>query len=137
GTAGSDTVAIDRLNPSVTVDIVASSLSDGTPSSNVTFTFTEPEWTFLNTNHKTTTCTLCTLMQNDPTHYHTTFTATDGFAGTGTLALHTFPTRRSSDLGTAGSDTVAIDRLNPSVTVDIVASSLSDGTPSSNVTFTF
>ena len=41
GGAGSDTVAIDRTNPTVTVDIDASLLSDSTPSTTVTFTFSE------------------------------------------------------------------------------------------------
>ena len=41
GTAGSDTVAIDTLNPAVVVNIVASSLTDGSNSSLVTFEFSE------------------------------------------------------------------------------------------------
>ena len=41
GTAGSDTVAIDTLNPTVTVDIVDASLNDTDNSSLVTFEFSE------------------------------------------------------------------------------------------------
>ena len=41
GAAGSDDVAIDRVNPTVTVTIVDAALSDGDASSVVTFTFIE------------------------------------------------------------------------------------------------
>jgi len=41
GSGGSDTVTIDTLNPTVAVNIVDASLSDGDPTSKVTFTFSE------------------------------------------------------------------------------------------------
>ncbi|WLA51718.1 Ig-like domain-containing protein [Bradyrhizobium elkanii] len=139
GGAGSDTVAIDRLNPTVAVDIVATSLSDGTPSSNVTFTFSEaPGASFTAADIATTNGTISGLTQDDTTHYHATFTATDGVSAPGSVSVTAGSyTDAAGNLGGAGSDTVSIDRLNPTVTVDIVATSLSDGTPSSNVTFTF
>ena len=72
------------------------------------------------------------------TSYSATFTATDGFDGTGTV---TVPAGSYSDAvgnaGTAGSDSVSIDTLNPTVTVDIVDASLSDSDNSSVVTFEF
>ena len=43
GAAGSDTVAIDRGNPTVVVDIVDAPLSDGDASSVVTLTFSEAQ----------------------------------------------------------------------------------------------
>ena len=41
GAAGTDTVAIDTLNPTVAVDIVDASLNDTDNSSLVTFAFSE------------------------------------------------------------------------------------------------
>ena len=74
----------------------------------------------------------------DPLVYLATFTATDGFAGTGSVSL---AAGRYADAalkdGGSGSDTVAIDRANPTVTVDVGGSRLSDGDPTSTVTFTF
>ncbi|WP_245486432.1 Ig-like domain-containing protein, partial [Mesorhizobium sp. M5C.F.Ca.IN.020.29.1.1] len=75
---------------------------------------------------------------SDPLVYTATFTATDGFAGTGSVSVAAGSyTDASLNEGGAGSDTVAIDRENPTVTVDIADSALSDGDASSTVTFSF
>ncbi|WP_453955201.1 Ig-like domain-containing protein [Bradyrhizobium sp. USDA 377] len=115
GGAGTDTVTIDRLNPTVAVDIVATSLSDGTPSSNVTFTFSEaPGASFTAADIAATNGTISGLTQDDATHYHATFTATDGVAATGSVSVTAGSyTDAAGNLGSAGSDTVSIDRQEP------------------------
>ena len=129
GVAGSDAVSIDRANPTVAVDIVATSLSDGTPSSNVTFTFTEAVSGFDASDITPTNGTISGFAQDDATHYHATFTATDGFAGTGTVAVGTGYTDAVGNTGAAGSDTVSIDRANPNApTITSVTDDVSPAT---------
>src|SRR4029079_8261887 len=138
--ASSDTVDIDRVNPTVAIDIVAGALSDGTPASQVNFVFSEVPGSSctladITASHGTVT----NLVQDDATHWHATFTADDGFAGQGSVTVdaHTF-THPSGHLTlVASSDTVDIDRVNPTVAIDIVAGALSDGTPASQVNFVF
>jgi hypothetical protein len=127
GATGSDTVAIDRLNPTVAVNVVAASLSDTTSTSNVTFTFSEAPTGFDAGDLTVVGGTLGAITQDTATTYHATFTATDGFSGSGSVAVGTGYTDAAGNTGTAGSDTVAIDRLNPTVAVNIVDASLSDG----------
>ena len=70
--------------------------------------------------------------------YTATFTADDGFTGTGSVSVAAGSyTDAAGNPGGAGSDTVAIDTQNPTVAVDIVDGALSDGDNSSVVTFTF
>ncbi|MBZ9754574.1 adhesin, partial [Mesorhizobium sp. ESP6-5] len=118
GGAGSDTVAIDRLNPTVVVDVVAASLSDGTPSSNVTFTFSEaPGASFTVGDITPTNGTITGFTQDTATTYHATFTATDGVSATGSVSVAAGSyTDTAGNAGSAGSDTVAIDRENPTFT---------------------
>ncbi|WP_461331569.1 beta strand repeat-containing protein [Bradyrhizobium huanghuaihaiense] len=139
GTGSATAQVIDTTPPTVAVDIVATSLSDGTPSSNVTFTFSEaPGASFTPADITATNGTISGLTLDDATHYHATFTATDGVSAAGSVSVTAGSyTDAAGNLGSAGTDTVTIDRVNPTVAVDIVATSLSDGTPSSNVTFTF
>jgi Ca2+-binding RTX toxin-like protein len=139
GGAGSDTVAIDRANPTVTVDIADSALNDGAPSSTVTFTFSEAPIGFALNDISAVGGTVSGLAATaNPLVYTATFTATDGFAGAGSVSLAAGSyTDAALNAGDAGSDTVSIDRTNPTVAVDIADSALSDGTPSSTVTFTF
>ena len=138
GGAGSDSVAIDTANPTLTVDIVATSLSDGTPSSTVNFTFSEAPVDFTAGDIIATHGTISNFTMVDATHYTATFTATDDFSGNGSVTVGAGSyTDAAGNSGGAGSDSVAIDTANPTLTVDIVATSLSDGTPSSTVNFTF
>ena len=121
------------------MNIVAASLSDTTNSSNVTFTFSEaPGASFTDSDVVTAGGTLSALVMDTPTTYHATFTATDGVTTTGSVSVaagaYTDPV---GNLGGAGSDTVSIDTQNPTVAVNIVASSLNSPTNSSNVTFVF
>ena len=74
----------------------------------------------------------------DATHYQATVTAVDSFTGTGTVSLAAGSwTDAALNLGGAGSDSVPIDRQNPTMAVDLVDGALSDGDSSSVVTFTF
>src|SRR5262245_49886252 len=74
----------------------------------------------------------------DATHYQATVTAVDGFTGTGSVTVATGSwTDAASNPGGAGSDSVSIDRTNPTLSVNIVAGSLNDATNSSVVTFAF
>ncbi|RUV54109.1 DUF4347 domain-containing protein, partial [Mesorhizobium sp. M5C.F.Ca.IN.020.29.1.1] len=139
GVAGSDIVAIDRLNPMVTIYIGAGALSDGEPSSTVTFTFSEAPVGFALSDITAVGGTVTGFAAtSDPLVYTATFTATDGFAGTGSVSVGAGSyTDAAGNPGQPASNTVTIDRANPSVTLDIAAGSLSDGAPSSTVTFTF
>src|SRR5207253_11467777 len=56
----------------------------------------------------------------------------DGFSGAGSVSVTGASyTDAAGNTGAAGSDSVTIDRLNPTVLVDVVATSLSDTTSSS------
>src|SRR5262249_34448267 len=119
--------SIDTKNPTVTVDIVQSALSDSTNTSNVTFTFSEDPVGFADADVTASGGTLSALVQDDTTHYRATFTATDGIetSGSVTVAAGSY-TDAIGNSGVVGSDTVTIDTKNPNVTVDIVQSALSD-----------
>ncbi len=74
----------------------------------------------------------------DPLVWTAQFSATDGFTGTGSVTVVSGSyTDAALNLGGSGSDSVAIDRTNPTVVVAIAEPALSDGTASSLVTFTF
>ena len=143
GGTGSDTVEIDRLNPTVGVDVAIAALNDATNSANVTFTFSEVPSGFSNSDLTVVGGTVSPVTQDlelDPSGrtYTATFTATDGFSGTGSVTVtagsYTDP---NGNAGGTGSDTVEIDRLNPTVGVDVAIAALNDATNSANVTFTF
>src|SRR6185436_17218779 len=144
GTSGSDNVSIDRLNPTVVVDVVDAALSDTDTNSSVTFTFSEKvsDATFAGlASGAGITVVGGTLSALTWDAGHTaataTFTATDGFSGTGSVTVDAGYTDVSGNTGTSGADTVSIDRLNPTVAVDVVDAALSDGDTNSSVTFTF
>ena len=118
GTSGSDTVSIDTLNPTVTVNIVDASLNDGDNSSLVTFEFSENVTGFDAGDLTPVGGTLSAFTTIDGDSYTATFTASDGIATTGSVTVGTGYTDAVSNTGTTGSDTVAIDTLNP--TADIV-----------------
>src|SRR6185369_2807020 len=108
-------------------------------SSVVTFTFSEAPVGFtaadITATHGTVTGLAATA---DPLVYTATFTADDGFTGTGSVSVTAASyTDAALNLGGAGTDSVTIDTDNPTVTVDIVDGALSDGDNSSVVTFTF
>ena len=143
---GPDTVPIDTRNPTVAVDIVDASLSDADNSSLVTFSFSEAVGASTVANLASgagitvTGGTLSALTWNAAHTFATaTFTASDDSVtpGSVTVAAGSY-TDVAGNLGSAGGpDTVPIDTRNPTVAVDIVDASLSDGDNSSLVTFSF
>ncbi|NMG77712.1 Ig-like domain-containing protein, partial [Aromatoleum diolicum] len=139
GSGGSDTVPVDRSNPTLTVDIVDTALSDTDSSSQVTFTFSEAPVGFTAGDIVAVGGTVTNLQATaDPLVFTATFTATDGFSGTASVSVaNDLYTDATGNLGSGGSDTVAVDRSNPTLTVNIVDPALNDGDTSSQVTFTF
>jgi hypothetical protein len=138
-------VSIDTLNPTVTVNIVDASLSDTDNTSDVTFTFSETVSGFTAGDVTVSGGVLSDFTQVDGDSYTATFTATDGVETTGSVSVAdgTY-TDVAGNTGSGGSDTVSIDTLNPTVTVNIVDASLSDtdcktviSTSTSLVTFEF
>jgi hypothetical protein len=127
----------------VKVNIVDGSLSDGDNSSVVTFKFSEAPVGFTASDVVATGGTLSGLtldLAGDPSGktYTATFTADDGFTGTGKVSVTSGSyTDVALNVGSGGSDTVAVDTKNPTVKVNIVDGSLSDGDDSSVVTFKF
>ena len=137
GAGGSDTVAIDRLNPTVVVDIIASALNDGSNSSLVAFEFSDDVAGFDAGDLTAVGGTLSDFTVVDANSYTAVFTADDRIETTGSVAVGAGYTDLAGNAGSGGSDTVAIDTLNPTVVVDIVAGSLADGDNRSLVTFEF
>jgi hypothetical protein len=130
---------LDTVKPTVSVNIVDASLNDGDSSSQVTFTFSEAPVGFTAADITAAGGTVSGLAATaDPLVYTAIFTATDTFSGTGSVSLAAGSyTDAAGNSGGEGSDTVTIDRLNPTVSVNIVDASLNDGDSSSQVTFTF
>ena len=139
GSSSSDRVTIDRANPTVVVDIVDGALSDSDSSSEVTFTFSEAPVGFTLSDVASVGGTLSGLTAtSNPLVYTATFTASDEFAGIGSVAVGSGSYSDAvGNPGEAGSDIAAIDRANPTVLVDIVADTLNDADTTSEVTFTF
>ena len=138
GTGDSDSVAIDTTNPSLLVNIVDASLSDSDNSSLVSFTFSEAVTGFDLADIAATGGTVSALTTTDNITWSATFTATDGFSGTGSVSVaNNSYTDLALNPGTGDSDSVAIDTTNPSLLVNIVDASLSDSDNSSLVSFTF
>ena len=122
GSSASDSVTIDRTNPTVTVVIADGSLSDTDSSSLVTFTFSEAPVGFTDADLDVVGGTISDLVATvDPLVWTAQFTATDGFTGTGsvTVVVADSYTDAALNLGGSGSDSVTIDRTNPTVTVAI------------------
>ena len=137
GATGTDSVTIDTLNPTVTVNIVDASLNDSDNASNVTFTFSEATADFVAGDLTIVGGTLGTI-SGSGTSYNAIFTATDGVDQTGSVTVNADSyTDAAGNTGATGTDSVTIDTLNPTVTVNIVDASLNDSDNASNVTFTF
>ncbi|WP_072926847.1 Ig-like domain-containing protein [Microcystis aeruginosa] len=138
GGAGSDTVTIDTKNPTLAVDIVDASLNDGTNSSLVTFEFSEDVTGFDNSDVNISGGTLSDFTQVDGNSYTAIFTADDGVETIGSVSV---AADSYSDLvgnnGGAGTDTVTIDTLNPTVGITFDNSPLTGQNFSTTVTFQF
>ncbi|MBD2291897.1 calcium-binding protein [Microcystis wesenbergii FACHB-1317] len=138
GGAGSDTVTIDTKNPTLAVNIVDTSLNDGDNNSLVTFQFSETVSGFTVGDVSVSGGTLSNFTQVDGNSYTATFTADDAVETTGSVSVAAASyTDVAGNTGGAGTDTVTIDTLNPTLAVDIVDTSLNDGDNSSLVTFEF
>ncbi|MFN9675910.1 MAG: Ig-like domain-containing protein, partial [Microcystis sp.] len=138
GGAGTDTVTIDTKNPTLAVDIVDTSLNDGDNSSLVTFEFSEDVNGFTVGDVSVIGGTLSDFTLVDGNSYTAIFTADDAVETTGSVSVAAASyTDVAGNTGGAGTDTVTIDTLNPTLAVDIVNASLNDGTNSSLVSFEF
>ena len=137
GRSADEIYDVDRLDPTVVVNIVDTQLTDTDTNSTVTFEFDEDVSGFAIDDLTPTNGTLGSFVTIDANSYAVVFTADDGVDGTGSVAVGTGYTDTIGNTGTAGSDTVDIDRVNPTVTVDILDASLNDGDNSSTVTFEF
>ena len=131
-------VPYDNTPPTVTVDIVNASLNDGTNSSLVTFEFSEDVTGFDNSDVNVSGGTLSDFTQVDGNSYTAIFTADDAVETTGSVSV---AADSYSDLtgnnGGAGSDTVTIDTLNPTVGITFDNSPLTGQNFSTTVTFQF
>ena len=125
------------VNPTVAVHIVASALNDSNNSSLVSFEFSEDVIGFNAGDVMAAGGTLSDFTVVDANSYTAIFTADDGIDTTGSVAVNAGYSDPAGNAGSGGSDTVAIDRLNPTVVVNIAASSLNDGSNSSLVSFEF
>jgi hypothetical protein len=109
-------VTIDNP-PTVTVDIVDAALNDTDNVSDVTFTFSEAVAGFTMGDVAVAGGTLAGFSGSGSV-YTATFTATDGVETTGSVSVAVASyTDAVGNLGAAGSDTVTIDTLNPTLTI--------------------
>ena len=116
GGSGSDTVAIDRANPTLTVTVASEPLTDGSPSTLVTFQFSEAinaaSFTQSDIGFDPAKGTLSAFTQVDANTWTVTYTAIDGFDGSDTISVAAGSyTDIAGNSGGGGSDTVAIDRF--------------------------
>ncbi|MDA1166340.1 MAG: Ig-like domain-containing protein, partial [Planctomycetota bacterium] len=128
---------IDTLNPTVTVNIVDASLSDGDNASNVTFEFSEDVAGFDASDVSVTGGTLSSFSAVDGDSFTAIFTASDGIETTGSVNVGNGYSDAAGNAGATGADSVSIDTLNPTVTVNIVDDILRNADNTSNVTFVF
>ncbi|WP_287234920.1 Ig-like domain-containing protein, partial [Microcystis sp. Msp_OC_L_20101000_S702] len=138
GGAGTDTVTIDTKNPTLAVDIVDPSLNDDDNSSLVTFEFSEDVAGFDNSDVNVSGGTLSDFTQVDGSSYQATFTADDAVETTGSVSVAAASyTDVAGKDGGAGSDTVTIDTLNPTVGINFASQLLTGQNFSTTVTFQF
>ncbi|MGK4474213.1 Ig-like domain-containing protein [Aeromonas molluscorum] len=112
----SEGYGVDTQGPSVVVDIVDAALNVADNVSNVTFTFSEVPVGFTAADLTVSGGTISNLVQSasDPKVWTATFTATDGFTGTASVAVKDGSyTDTAGNPGSAGSDTVAVDTQAP------------------------
>ncbi|WP_261779524.1 Ig-like domain-containing protein, partial [Microcystis aeruginosa] len=138
GGAGTDTVTIDTKNPTLAVDIVDASLNDGDNNSLVSFEFSETVNGFTAGDVSVSGGTLSDFTQVDGNSYTAIFTADDAVETTDSVSVAAASySDVAGNTGGAGTDTVTIDTLNPTLAVDIVDASLNDGDNNSLVSFEF
>ncbi|MCZ8119132.1 MAG: Ig-like domain-containing protein [Microcystis sp. LE18-22.4A] len=138
GGAGSDTVTIDTLNPTLALDIVDASLNDGDNNSLVSFEFSEDVAGFDNSDVNVSGGTLSDFTQVDGNSYTAIFTADDAVETTGSVSVAADSyTDIAGNNGGAGTDTVTIDTLNPTVGINFASQPLTSQNFSTTITFQF
>jgi Ca2+-binding RTX toxin-like protein len=138
GVAGSDTVHIDTLNPTVAITVHPLSLNDATPTANVTFTFSEAVQMFGESDVQVVGGFLSGFDQIDANVWTAIFTAAPDFSGTGSITvLANSYTDLRDNLGGGDIRTIGIDTQNPTVTVHADSEPLTDAQSSTLVHFTF
>ncbi len=131
-------MTIDTLNPTLAVDIVNASLNDGTNSSLVSFEFSEDVAGFDNSDVNVSGGTLSDFTLVDGSSYTAIFTADDAVETTGSVSVAAASyTDVAGKDGGAGSDTVTIDTLNPTVGINFASQLLTGQNFSTTVTFQF
>ncbi|MFN6212358.1 MAG: Ig-like domain-containing protein [Microcystis sp.] len=131
-------VPYDNTPPTVTVDIVNASLNDGTNSSLVTFEFSETVNGFTASDVNVSGGTLSDFTQVDGNSYTAIFTANDAVETIGSVSVAADSyTDIAGNNGGAGTDTVTIDTLNPTVGITFDNSPLTGQNFSTTVTFQF
>jgi hypothetical protein len=105
---------IDTQNPTVAIGFAAGSLSDGSNSTLVTFTFSEAPEGFALSDVTAVGGALSNLQASgDPLVYTATFTAQDGFVGAGSVSIAAGQfTDAALNPGGAASDSIAIDTVS-------------------------
>ncbi|HNV89274.1 MAG TPA: Ig-like domain-containing protein [Methylotenera sp.] len=106
---------VDAAAPSLTVDIVDTSLNNADTSSVVTFTFSEAPVGFTAADITAVGGSISGFTATaNPLVYTATYTATPGFSGTGSVSVanNTY-TDAAGNNGTGGSDTVPVDAAPP------------------------
>ncbi|MHC4875262.1 MAG: Ig-like domain-containing protein [Planctomycetota bacterium] len=128
--------APDTEPPTVTVDIVDDALNDADSSSTVTFDFSEAVERFDLSGVTVIGGVLDSLVEVDSDSFTATFTADDDVDTEGSVTVDGLYTDLAANAGSSESDTVIIDRQNPTVAVMLDDSSLTSG-ETAQITFTF
>ena len=135
GTPGvSANYTIDTLNPTVSVNIVDTSLHDGDSASQVTFEFSEDVVGFTTADVSVSNGTISEFTIVDGNSFTAVFAAADGIDANGSISVGaaSYTDIAGNDGGT-GTDTATIDTLNPTVVIS------PDGTTTTalSIVFTF
>ncbi|MCC0804884.1 calcium-binding protein [Methylobacterium sp. W2] len=143
GNAGTSTasapVTVDTVNPTVTIAFDKTSLSDSSPTTTVTFTFTEavdPTSLVVNATGGTVDPTSI-VFSNGGLTATATFTAAEDSVAEASVTLTAFKDLAGNIGGAKEAGPVTVDTRNPTATVVIGDASFSDGNLTSPVTFTF
>ncbi|MCZ8247643.1 Ig-like domain-containing protein [Microcystis sp. LE19-195.1E] len=130
-------VPYDTTPPTVTVNIVDTSLNDGDNNSLVTFEFSEDVNGFTAGDVSVSGGTLSNFTGSGSS-YQATFTADDAVETTGSVSVAADSyTDVAGNTGGAGTDTVTIDTKNPTVGITFDSSPLTSQNFSTTVTFQF
>ncbi|HUQ70291.1 MAG TPA: Ig-like domain-containing protein, partial [Planctomycetaceae bacterium] len=119
-------VVIDNTAPTMSVTVATEPLTDTTQSTLVTFQFSEAieatTFSLSDISWDATKGSLTGLTQVDGDTWTATYTALDGYDGSDTISVAAnLYADKAGNLGSGGSDTVAIDRFEaPTVTADDV-----------------